>query len=407
MRAAILAVGSELLGAERLDTNSLLLTGALQRHGVELVEKRIVGDDEACIEAAVRALHSQVDLLLVTGGLGPTADDRTREGVAAALDRRLVLEPGVVEGIRRRFAAMGREMPAVNSRQADVVAGGVLLENLRGTAPGQYLETDGRALFLFPGVPFELAGLLESALSPWLRDRCSTPPVARRVLRVACLPESEVEERIAPLYERWGRHGVALLPAPGDIELRLTVPGAEARRLAEMEALVRECLGKAVYGVDAETLEAIVGGLLGERGQTLATAESCTGGLVAERLTRVPGSSAWYVGSIVAYADRVKRDRLDVPAELLRRHGAVSREVALAMARGCRDTLASDWAIAVTGVAGPGGGSEEKPVGTVHIAVSGADGRERAVVRRFPGDRRLVRRLAGQWSLDLLRRELG
>lgn len=406
MRAAILAVGSELLGTERLDTNSLRLTEALERHGVELAEKRVVGDDEQRIAAAVRGLLAQVDLLLVSGGLGPTADDRTREAVAAALGRRLIRDPGIVEEVRRRFARMGREMPGVNAKQGDVIEGAQVLSNPRGTAPGQLVEEAGRTVCLLPGVPGELQGLVESALLPWLAGRSTTPPVLRCTLRVACLPESEVEERIAPLYERWGRDGIALLPSPGDIELRLSVPGDQPERLEAMQALARECLGTAVYARDDERLEQVVGRLLAARGLRVGTAESCTGGQVAERLTRVPGSSAWYLGSIVAYADEVKERLLGVPRAVLRRHGAVSEEAALAMARGCRERLECDWAIAVTGIAGPGGGSEEKPVGTVHMAVGGPGGRERPIRARFPGDRRTVRRLAGQWALDLLRREL-
>lgn len=406
MRAAILAVGSELLGTERLDTNSLRLTEALERYGVELAEKRVVGDDEGRIAAAVRELLDRVDLLLVSGGLGPTADDRTREAVGAALGRRLERQPSIVEEIRRRFAAMGREMPGVNARQADVIEGAVALANPAGTAPGQSVEVAGKTLFLLPGVPGELTGLVDSALLPWLAARSTALPVRRRTLRVACLPESEVEERIAPLYERWGSDGIALLPAPGDIELRLSVPGDEPDRLEAMEELARECLGRAVYGREDERLEEVVGRLLEARGLRLGTAESCTGGLVGERVTRVPGASAWYLGSIVAYADEVKERVLGVPGDLLRRHGAVSQEVALAMARGCRERLGCDWAVSVTGIAGPGGGSEAKPVGTVHLAVAGPGGRERPILARFPGGRRIVRRLAGQWALDLLRKEL-
>jgi nicotinamide-nucleotide amidase len=406
MRAAILAVGSELLGTERMDTNSLRLTEALESHGVELVEKRVVGDDDARIAAAVVDLLGRVDLLLLTGGLGPTADDRTREAVAAALGRDLVRDPEIVDAIRRRFAEMEREMPAVNARQGDVLAGARVLANRRGTAPGQLVEESGKTLFLFPGVPAELLGLLESELRPWLAARSTTVPVHRRVLRVACLPESEVEELIAPLYERWGREGIGLLPSPGDIELRLSVPGDRPERLEAMESLARECLGEAVYGDGRASLEEEVGRLLGARGLTVGTAESCTGGLLAERITRVAGSSAWFLGSIVAYADGIKERQLGVPGELLREHGAVSREVALAMARGCRERLGCDWALSVTGIAGPGGGSETKPVGTVHLAASGPEGRERPLLCRFPGGRRMVRRLSSQWALDLLRREI-
>ncbi len=404
MRAAILAVGSELLGIERVDTNSLRLTEVLERHGVELVAKLIVGDDEGRLATAVTRLLREVDLLLITGGLGPTADDRTRQGVAAALRRDLRRDDAVVEEIREKFARLGREMPAVNVRQADVIEGAELIRNPRGTAPGLRLVADGRTLFLFPGVPHELEGMVEEALEPWLRELDTQPPPVVLVLRIASLPESEVEELLAPVYDRFGPEGIALLPAPGEIELRLTAVGSDAAgRATEMAELSRACLGQAVYSENRrDTLETVVGRFLIDAGETLATAESCTGGLVAERLTRVPGSSAYFAGAIVAYGNRFKATLLGVPERLIESRGAVSRDVAEAMAVGCRERFATHWALAVTGVAGPSGGSAEKPVGTVHLALVGP-----AVLRhqaaRFPGDRRTIRRLAAQSALDLLR----
>ncbi len=409
VRAAILAVGSELLGPDRVDTNSLRLTEALGRHGIELVAKAIVGDDEARIAAAVGRLLDQVELLLVTGGLGPTADDRTRQGVAAAFGRGLRRDDAVVADIRDQFERLGRPMPAVNVRQAEVIEGADLIANPRGTAPGMRLDAEGRTIFLFPGVPRELEGMIEQALEPWLCQHGGGPGLAARTLRIACLPESEIEERLAPLYARFGATGIGLLPSPGDVELRLSAHGADAEdRLAAMAGLARTCLGRAIYSEEAGgSLEGAVGRLLTAAAATLATAESCTGGLLAERLTRVPGSSAYFTGAIVAYDDRIKQTQLGVPAALIQRHGAVSREVAEAMATGARDRLGAHWAAAITGVAGPGGGSAEKPVGTVHMAVAGPADSRRHQHRRFPGGRRSIRRLACQWTLDLLRRELG
>lgn len=408
MRAAILAVGSELLGTDRVDTNSLRLTEALRRHGVETTVKLIVGDAETAIALAVRRLLEAAELLLVTGGLGPTADDRTRQGVAAALRRGLRRDPAVVEAIREKFARLGRAMPEVNARQADVIEGAHLLANPRGTAPGMRLEAGGRTVFLFPGVPHELEGMIAKELEPWLAERGEAPPPAARVLRASCLAESEIEERLAPVYERFGDLEIGLLPAPGDVELRLEARGPDAEgRLAAAARLARECLGTAVYSEERDaTLEVVVGRRLTEIEATLGTAESCTGGLVAERVTRVPGSSAYFAGGIVAYDDRLKRELLGVPETVLRQHGAVSREVAEAMVMGCRDRLRTDWAVALTGIAGPGGGSPGKPVGRVHIAVAGPLGPPCHLERDFPGDRRGVRLLASQWALDLLRSEL-
>lgn len=408
MRAAILAIGSELLGTDRLDTNSLRFTQLLDDHGVELVGKAVVADDQQRIAAAVRRCLEDADLVLITGGLGPTTDDRSREGVALALGRGLANDEGAADAIRAQFERLGRAMPEVNLRQAQVIAGAKLLANPRGTAPGQHLTVDGKALFLFPGVPDELEGMIASTLVPWLAERRSVGPRLQRVLKVACLPESEVEERLAPLYARFGPDGIGLLPTLGEVALRLAALGSDAgERLEAMAQVARDCLGRAIYAESAEaTLEAVVGRRLDANHATVATAESCTGGLVAERLTRVPGSSGYFVGSVVAYADHVKERALGVPRTLIEQHGAVSREVAEAMAVGCRDRFDVVWSVAVTGIAGPTGGSPDKPVGSVHVAVAGPRGRVCHLAQRFPGDRRVVRRLASQWALDLLRTEL-
>ncbi len=408
VRAAILAVGSELLGADRVETNSLRLAAVLADHGVELVGKVAVGDDEARIAAAVRRLLEDADLLLVTGGLGPTADDRTRQGVARALARPLERDEAVARDIRAKFARLGREMPEVNLRQAERIAGAELIANPRGTAPGMRLTADGSTLFLFPGVPAELETMIDDGLAPWLARHAVERRTATQTLRVACVPESEVEERLAPLYARFGPQGITLLPAPGDVSLRVTVQGADrVARLEAMVALARECLGEALYAErEEDTLEVVVGRLLVAARASVATAESCTGGLAAERLTRVPGSSGYFLGAVVAYDNRVKRDLLGVADELLERHGAVSREVAVAMALGCRERFGSDWALAITGIAGPGGGSAEKPVGTVHVALAGPGSEPRHLRCLFPGERQAIRRQAAQWGIDLLRQAL-
>lgn len=414
MSAAILAVGSELLGTDRVDTNSLRLAAVLERYGVRLVTKAVVGDDRGRIAGELGRLASACELVLVSGGLGPTADDLTREGVADAFGLELTLDEEVLAAIQVRFRAFGLKMPEVNRRQAMVPDGAEVLDNPRGSAPGLVLEAGGASLWLFPGVPDELDGLVADRLEPWLAERAGGVAVESGVLKVACLPESEVEERITPAYGELGREAISVLAKPGEVELRFHATGEEGerrRRLAAIAARLRELVGRAVYADQpGATLEATVGGLLSDAGRTLVTAESCTGGLIAERVTRVPGSSGWFAGGAVTYSDRLKRELLGVPQALLAAHGAVSEEVARAMAEGARERLGGDVAVAVTGVAGPGGGSEEKPVGTVHLALAGpaAEGAEAVEHRRvrFVGDRDRIRRLTAQLALELLRRRL-
>ncbi len=411
MNAAILAVGSELLGPSRLDTNSLQLTRLLRRYGVVLKRKSVVGDSlDDLAEELARAV-GEVDLVIVTGGLGPTADDLTREAAARALDRKLCLRPEIVEEITAKFARFRMRMPETNRKQAEVIEGAEVIPNPRGTAPGQRIEHDGSVLFLFPGVPVELEGMMTSALEPWLAQKTDGEETETVVVRVACLPESTLEEKIASAYEEFGRQSISVLAAAGDISVLLSAGGsAEERRqrLAAMRRRVCELVGPAVYGFsEDQDLESVVGQLLGDSGWSVATAESCTGGLVAERLTRVPGSSDYFLGSLVTYADRLKTELLDVSPGDLESSGAVSEPVVRAMARGVAERLGADFGIGITGIAGPGGGSDEKPVGLVHVAVAGP-APEEVVHRRLhlPGDRRRVRRIASQWALELLRRRL-
>ena len=411
MRAAILAVGSELLGTDRLDTNSLRLTAALETHGVELATKVVTGDRRPELVREIRRLTSEHPLVLATGGLGPTTDDVTREAAAEALDRTLELDEDLLEALRERFRSFGRRMPDVNRRQAMVPKGDTeVIPNPRGTAPGLVLTTEaGATLFLFPGVPDELEGMIEARLVPWLAERTGGERREAVTLKVAGLPESEVEERIAAAYEELGREAISVLAGAGEIVVRATASGPEpdrSRRLREMEERLAGLLGEAVFARSAEgTLEGAVGELLAARGETVVTAESCTAGMVGERITRVPGSSSWFVGGVLVYSDRVKSELLGVPRETIEAHGAVSEAVARAMAEGVRERLGADHAVAVTGIAGPGGGSEEKPVGTVHFAWAGPRSTDH---RRFrlPGGRDRVRRLSTQVALEGLRRRL-
>jgi nicotinamide-nucleotide amidase len=410
VRAAILAVGSELLSVDRLDTNSLRLTGLLERHGVELVRKAVVGDDEARIALEVRRALDDAELVLVGGGLGPTVDDVTREACALALDRELVEDPTILEEIERRFAALGRAPAPNNRRQALVLAGARVLANRRGTAPGQRLDLGDRTLFLLPGVPPELDDLLRREVEPWLAVRSGRRGSERRTLWVAMRPESEVDQRLAPLFAEFGREPVTLLASPGEVRVRLTAAGdPEARRsrLAAMAARVRELLGDAIYGEgEGCSLEVVVGEELLRQGLRVATAESCTGGLLAERLTRVPGASGYFPGGVVVYADEQKVELLGVESAALAAHGAVSEQIARAMAEGARRRFAVEFGLAITGIAGPGGGTTEKPVGTVQLAIArrGEDTIHRAL--RLPGDRERIRWQASQAALELLRRRL-
>ncbi len=411
MDAAILAIGSELLGIDRLDTNSLVVTRTLGAFGVELVRKVVAGDDVEAIAQEVGRLCRTVDLLLITGGLGPTADDLTREGVARALDRRLITDDKVADEIERKFERFGMRMPAVNRRQAELIDGASWLINRRGTAPGMKIETDECVLFLFPGVPSELEEMIDAALIPWLEQHTGGEQTEAGVVRVACLSESTVEERIQPAYKEFGREGISVLASPGDIQVRILATGRAEERTSRLKAMtdrIAGLVGRAAYTRDVdETLESVVGELLRAVGKKVATAESCTGGLVAERLTRVPGSSDFFEGATVTYSNRLKRELLGVDGDTLERHGAVSREVVEQMAVGVVTRLKSDLGVAVSGVAGPSGGTAAKPVGTVHVAVAEAGSKE--VDHRelhLPGDRRRVRRLASQWALEMLRRRL-
>ncbi len=413
MKAAIIAVGSELLGTRRLDTNSLRLTESLDRFGIELVAKSVVGDDEVGLANELARRAREVQLVMVTGGLGPTADDVTRPAVARAFGRGLVVDESLVDAMRRLFASYGREMPEVNRRQAEVIDGATVLANRRGTAPGQRLDIDGTSVFLFPGVPRELEGMIEEHLDPWLEAHSAgvDSGLETRVLKVACLAESAVEERIAPAYEQFGRERISVLASPGEVKIYFSSRGSVADRKAELDAMTEvlgHLAGSAVFSDrDEDSLERVVGRLLTDAGRTVTTAESCTGGLVAERLTRVAGSSVYFLGGIVSYTNELKALLLGVAQESLIEHGAVSEPVARAMATGVRERYGSDFGIGITGIAGPDGGSEEKPVGTVHLAVAGpgnSDVEHRRV--RFPGDRERVRHQTSQLALDLVRRSL-
>jgi nicotinamide-nucleotide amidase len=398
-----------MLGPLRQDTNSLWLAARLEEVGVPVIRKAVVGDDRAAIGEELGFAARRARYVLTTGGLGPTADDVTVEAAAAWLGVPLRRDADFLARMRRRFESRGLRMPEVNAKQADFLTGARVLENPRGTAPGFWAERDGCEILILPGVPSEMREIMEESVLPVLRDRAGGLTTRRRVLRVGGMGESAVEEVVAPIYEKWKENPVTILASPGEVQLHLCVragPEEAIRRLDAMEADFRAALGPRVFGRDEEDLGANLGRLLRERGRTLSLAESCTAGMISAILTETPGASDYFLGAVVSYADGAKSSLLGVREETLRIHGSVSEETALAMARGARERFGSDLGAAVTGIAGPGGGSAEKPVGTVFFAVTGAAGGETVKRRSFGGDRATVRRAASLHALELVRRHL-
>jgi len=409
LTAEIIAVGSELLTPFRTDTNSLWLTDKLNGVGIEVKLKTIVGDDDARLEETIRDALKRSGVVVLTGGLGPTEDDITRKIAARALGRRLSLDEKVLEEIRAKFLHWGRKMPEINARQAMVVEGAEVLPNPNGTAPGMYVEHDSRVVVLLPGPPREMKPMFESHVLAKLSERAGQVRVARRVLRVAGMGESAVDERIAPVYTQYKNPQTTILFNNTEIEIHLTAQGKteqEAELLLDgLAGQIEERLGDAIFAFRGETMEEVVGLRLAVGSFTLAVAESCTGGLVAHRLTEIPGSSNYFMEGVVTYSNEAKTRLVGVPAELIERHGAVSAEVAEAMAEGVKRRAATDFGLSVTGVAGPGGGTIEKPVGLVYISLADDAHTEHRRLM-LPGDRHLIRWRASQAALDLLRRRL-
>ena len=413
MNAEIIAVGPELLTPFRMDTNSLYLTEQINQLGVEVVFKSVVGDDlKRLVEAAKYALVRS-EIVVFSGGLGPTEDDLTREAVAESLGISLRRDEDVLAGIERRFAARGWKMSPNNAKQADVLEGAVVLPNANGTAPGQWLsgKFDGRErlVILLPGPPHELKALFEAECRERLRAKLPAAFLANRVLKVAMLGESHVDARVAPIYKRYTDVQTTILAGAGEIQLHFksraeTMEAAQAR-VDEAADAVEEELDDAVFSRDGESLEQIVGYWLQMRNATLAVAESCTGGLLGERITSVGGSSRYFAGGVIVYSNAVKTELAGVPADMIERHGAVSREVAAALAEGIRYRCEATLGIGITGVAGPTGGTPEKPVGLVFHALA-SDGGTEVIERNFPGDRKRIRWFATTLALDMVRRKL-
>ena len=413
MKSEIIAVGSEMLTPFRQDTNSLYLTEKLNEIGVAVAFKTIVGDRRRDLVNAIRTALARIDILVIMGGLGPTEDDLTREAVADALSLKIRRDANLVVALAARAAQWRIPMPTNNLKQADVLENAVVLANPNGSAPGQWLDTtfqDHRKLImLVPGPPSECKPLFDEQCLPRLRDLVPVRHIAKRTLRAAMIPESQADKLLAPIYTTYADVETTILAHAGDIQLTLLCaksdPEVAQQRVDELASRLEEALEDWLYSSDGESLEQIVLYYLGLRQSTLAVAESCTGGLVAARITSVPGASRSFLGGAIVYADTLKHAFAGVSPEMIAEHGAVSDEVARALATGIRLRTGATLGLAVTGIAGPTGGSEEKPVGLVHIALSSAEKVE-SLEKTFRGDRQRVREWTTQQALDLLRRRL-
>ncbi len=406
--AEIIAVGSELLTPEKIDTNSLWLTDQLNVLGVEVVRKSIVGDERALLTSTIKTALERSALVVLTGGLGPTEDDVTRDAAAAALGVEQVFSQAICDGIEERFRLFGRKMAEINKRQAYVLTGATILENPRGTAPGQWIETPTCVVILLPGPPGELKPLFLKECAPRLEARLPKQVIRTRFYRTTGIGESDLDALIAPIYTKYTNPVTTILASPGDVHIHLrarcdTPEEAEAL-LEEVGPPIEKLLGDRIYSFTGDSLEKVVGDALRARGETLSVAESCTGGLLGARITSVAGSSDYFLGGFQTYTEAMKTAMLGISRELLDAHTAVSEETARAMAEGARQKTGSTWALSVTGYAGPST-SDATPVGTVYIGCAGPGVLEVRRVR-FPGDRERIRGLAVITALDLIRRSL-
>jgi nicotinamide-nucleotide amidase len=413
VNAEIIAIGSELLTPFRQDTNSLFLTERLNQLGVEVVFKTIVGDNRRHLVSAARAALARADILIFMGGLGPTEDDLTREAAAEALDLQLERDAQLLANLEQRFAARKMKMSPNNEKQADILAGATILPNANGTAPGQWLtgkfDSKEKIIMLLPGPPHELKALFEEQCFDRLRAKVPPRFIATRVLKVAMMPESQCDARVSPIYKCYPDVQTTILAGAGEIQLHLRGRAESLevaqQRVEELAGKIEDELDDFVFSRNGESLEQIVSYFLQMRNLTLAVAESSTGGLLAERITSISGSSRYFLGGAIVYSNQLKTQFADVPAELVAKHGAVSREAAVALAEGIRERCAASLGLAVTGIAGPTGGTPEKPVGLVFHALAG-EGKTDVIERNFPGDRKRIRWFATQQALDMVRRRL-
>jgi nicotinamide-nucleotide amidase len=409
MNAEIIAVGSEMLTPERVDTNSLYLTAELNKLGVEVVAKCVIGDDRERLAAAIRDAMSRSPILIISGGLGPTEDDVTRDAVAQALERKLVFHDEIATWLAERFAKARRKMAEINKRQAFLVAGAEMLSNDRGTAPGQWVEESGSVAMLLPGPPHELKSMFERHCIPRLARLVPKQVIRTLFLRVTGMPESDLDELISPVYKKYENPVCTILAAHGDLQIHLRAQCASEVEadalLAEVGGPIELLLGDRLYSQNGDPLEVVVGNLLRKKHATVAVAESATGGMLGEKFTSVPGSSDYFVGGFITYTNAMKTELLGVAPELLVEHSAVSREVAEAMAFGARRHTNADYALSITGAAGPDSGGENVPVGSMWVGLADAAG-VIAVHRQYLGDRQRIRTFVVQMAMDLLRRRL-
>jgi len=407
--AEIIAIGSELLTPEKTDTNGLWFTERLNEIGVEVKLKTIVGDDESRLEEAIGDAVKRSDIVITTGGLGPTEDDITRQVSARAIGRELIYHNNIEDYLRERFRGWGREMPEINKRQAYAIDGAEILPNPNGSACGMLVDLAGKILAIFPGPPRENQPMFIDHVLPRLRKLSGGLLVRKRILRVTGLGESAIDEAIAPIYKEYSDVQTSILFSKSEVEVHLSASSTDEKQasatLDELSGKIQEKLGVAVFASNGETMEQVIAKLLTERGETVSTAESCTGGLIARRLTELGGSSKYFMEGAVTYSNEAKVRTLNVSQETLDKFGAVSSETAEEMARGMRERADTDYAISVTGIAGPDGGSEEKPVGTVWFGLADRE-KVKTIKVVFPGDRYLIRWRSSQAALDLLRRRL-
>lgn len=407
--AEIIAVGSEMLTTQRVDTNSLFIADRLNALGVEVVRKQIIGDDRTLLTSAIRDALTHASIVILTGGLGPTEDDVTRDAVAAALGRDMEFRPDICDAIEERFRRRGRKMADINKRQAYIIRGAEALDNAKGTAPGLWIEDGDKLVLLLPGPPSEMQYVFETGCWPRLERRMPAVVIRARFYRVTGMTESDLDALIAPVYKSYANPATTVLAGAGDIQVHLrarceTAEEAE-RLLAEVGDPIEKLLGSRLYSSNGDSLEARIGALLRERGATVAVAESCTGGMLSQRITSVAGSSDYFLGGLVTYTNRMKEELLGVDASVIERHTAVSAEIAEAMAAGTRARTGATYAISVTGEAGPESSTGAMP-GTIFIGLAAEGSPTEAKRYSMPGDRERVRGFAVNAALDMLRRKI-
>ena len=407
MNAEIIAIGSELLTPDRIDTNSLWLTEKLNAIGIAVRLKTIVGDADLRLEEAVRDAIRRSEVVISTGGLGPTEDDITRKVFARVLGRPLVLDDEILEDIRNKFRRMGAAMTSNNERQALVLRDAEVLPNSRGTAPGLLIQHERALIVLLPGPPREMKPMFGEQILPRLEKLSHGIRICKRVMKTTGLGESALDQKIAPIYGQYSNPSTTILAKPGEVEIHLTAKSdttaAAVALLDELAEKIEDELFPSIYSHRGESLEEVVGLGLTVKGYTIATAESCTGGLIAKRITDVPGSSEYFLEGLVTYSNAAKTRLLGVPEELIAEHGAVSAEVAEAMATGVKAVSGATIGVSTTGIAGPGGATDEKPVGLVYIAIAD-DVQVEAKPYNLFGSRQEIRERASQIALDLVRR---